>query len=254
MLFYATLLLFNKSKERSVNKNILLSLVAILFANLQCSASDLSLIRLLDKEKDNDQRMLTEKEADSFFLHPKLGVGDDVLRPSLTFSSSKALNLEHLEVMFEFTANTALKLEEAKELVNTFVIDGGDINFSFALMYKPIDDLGLEFGYHYSLITTDELSVEQTVTGVDSEVSSLQAKLLYSFNGIAIKYDYKDYKASNNGNNTTFNQLLDNEKASVFGVTIPFKQDAKDFLLKFERAKSSSVKDSTFRVAIETQF
>ncbi|WP_444994903.1 hypothetical protein [Aliikangiella sp. IMCC44359] len=237
-----------------MKKYIWLSLVVIVFLGEQCFASDLSLIRLLDKEKSTEQRMLEKKETDSFFLHPKLGVGDDVLRPSLTFSSSKELNIKNLEVMFEFTANTGLKLEEAEELVKTFVVDGGDINFNFSLMYKPITDFVFELGYYYALITTDELSLEKTVAGVDSEVSGLQAKLLYSFNGIAIKYDFKDYKATSNGSNTAFNQLLDNEQASVFGVTIPFKQDAKDFLLKFERAKSSSVKDSTFRVAIETQF
>lgn len=199
--------------------------------------------------------------ADSLALQPKLGMGENKLKPSLTISTTKNFTWGESVTglsSFNFTANTALKLDNPDEIVNEVVLDGGDIDISFETLIKRSNTDSVKhnwsagIGLHYSLLTTDEISADSESIEVDSEITSANLLIAYDFNDIIIEYSYRYYDVKNNGEDTMFNDLLDGENASVLTLSIPFSENGHGYRLKFERADIHSLDDSSFKISIET--
>lgn len=200
--------------------------------------------------------------VDGVHFEPSVTATEKAVNPSLKFSASKLINRENpnFSVDFEFTANSELKTDKAEEMLKEYMFQGGNLNFNLGLSYvltKGIPGLGIQASYNYSLLTTEELSTESAINEIDAEIGSLDLAFLYDFSGAKIKASYRDFNLISEAGENEFAKLIDGDEGLVIGLILPINQKAdgtSDYLLKFERARSSKLKNGLFRVSLETSF
>ena len=207
------------------------------------------------------------KSGMGILFEPKIGVDENRLTPSISFSTVNDTSTDSTksQFYFEFKANAQADVAEAEELANTIVINDANLHFELGYMFKyrgnkknesVFSDWTLATSYTYGLATTNELSQNQTTLDVESEISSFQVKLMYSFKDVHIMYELDDYDAKGDVDNSEFLNLIDGKKSSKVKVSIPFtnENDNQRYYLTFTRSKLDDTSKPIFRAEISTSF
>lgn len=218
-------------------------------------------------DAENQSEDAAEEEKEGVKLQPGLSAGESNINPSLTFSTTKGFDLggdtRTLSVTFEFSANSKLDTEEPNEMLKNYLFQGGDLNFNLGLNYVPkskwLDGFGFQLSYDYALLSGEELTVDSTVNEIDAEIQSLGALLMYQFNEVTLKAAYTDYFDVESGDaENELVKLIDGDESWVIGLLMPLGEKNEEgnyeYLLKFERARSSKIDEGLFRIGIEAQF
>ncbi|TQV77219.1 hypothetical protein FLL45_04540 [Aliikangiella marina] len=206
------------------------------------------------------------REEAGVLFEPKIGIDDNKLTPSISFSTMTDFNYDSnkSQFYFEFKANAQAEVAEAEELANTIVINDANLHFELGYMFKYtgsnnesiFSDWTLSTSYTYGLATTNELSQNDTTLDVESEISSFQLKLMYSFKDVHILYELDDYEAQGDVDNSEFLSLIDGKKSKKIKVSIPFESEAdkQKYYLTFTRSKLDDTSKPIFRAEISTSF
>lgn len=194
-------------------------------------------------------------QTNQFSTDPQLNLTENSVTPSISFNAKETFDA--MDLVFDFNVSGESSETDADKIVDDFLINKGNINFSLTGQ-KIYDKFGVYGRVTYSLMSGTEVNVDTTTLDVDSEVLTYELGIGYQFEQqLQLEASYSYFDATNNDSEmeSEFVNILDGESALVFGLTIPFEQsDDKPIFLKFQRAKLDGANDAIFRVSVAKSF